>query len=91
MLIEITKEKFEIYENIRESGATNMFAVNNVIDLSGGELTREDCLEIMSDYDNLKNKYAKTTKTKNMKLITPPSCSSYDAYDGLFAAPCWAL
>lgn len=51
----ITKEKMQDYENIRQEGRTNMFAVNNVITLSSEGLTREDCLDIMKHY----NKYMK--------------------------------
>ena len=45
----ITKEKFEQYSAVRESGMTNMFDVRMVISLSE-DLTREECLEIMSNY-----------------------------------------
>ena len=47
-IIEITKEMFEGYEAIRESGVTNMFNVTMVCKLSG--LKREEVLEIMENY-----------------------------------------
>jgi hypothetical protein len=58
----ISREKFEIYEDIRESGATNMFDVRTVVKLSEGELTREDCIEIMGSYDNLMELYPDVRK-----------------------------
>ena len=53
----ITKEKFEAYEAVRSSGATNMFDVGAVIKLSGGALTKPDCFAIMKNYDALCEKY----------------------------------
>ena len=43
-----TKEQFEDYVGIRDSGVTNMFDVRTVCDLSSTGLTREICLYIMS-------------------------------------------
>lgn len=63
----ITKEEFEIYEEIRSKGLTNMFDVRNVISLSSGELTRDDCLEIMKNYDKLMKKYPDVRKETKMK------------------------
>ncbi len=51
----ITKEKFQTYKMIRDSGITNMFDVTRVIKLSNNSLTREDCIDIMNNY----SKYAK--------------------------------
>jgi len=53
----ITKEQFESYEAVRESGVTNMFAVNTVCELSG--LTREQVMEIMKNYSALKSEMGK--------------------------------
>jgi len=53
----ITREEFETYEKIRESGETNMFDVRNVIILSEGVLGKESCLEIMRNYDKLREKF----------------------------------
>ena len=51
----ITKEQFKSYENVRISGITNMYAINTVQKLSG--LTRKQCIEIMKNYTELKEKY----------------------------------
>jgi hypothetical protein len=47
----ITKEQFIAYEKVRQSGVTNMFAIDLVGDLSG--LSRKECLEIMKTYSQL--------------------------------------
>ena len=52
----ITEEKFNAYISIRNSGVTNMFDVNKVIKLSDGLLTREDCLDIMKNFQEYKEK-----------------------------------
>lgn len=52
----ITKEKFLDYEAIRKSGVTNMFDLQVVVSLSDN-LTREDCIEIIKNYEELKEKY----------------------------------
>jgi hypothetical protein len=46
----MTKEKFNAYRKVQFSGATNMWNVQKVIDLSDDALTREDCLDIMQNY-----------------------------------------
>ena len=51
----ITKEQFERFETIRESGVTNMFAISTVSILS--KLSLSDVKEIMENYSNLKKKY----------------------------------
>lgn len=53
----ITREKFETYEDVRLGGETNMFLIQNVIDLSHEELTKDDCLEIMRNYNHYSDKY----------------------------------
>lgn len=45
--IKPNKEQMQKFEDIRASGITNMFDVNNVIALSNGLLTREVCFYIM--------------------------------------------
>lgn len=47
----MNKEKFLAYVAVQESGATNMFDIRAVIALSWDELTREDCLDIMQNYE----------------------------------------
>ena len=57
----ISKEKFKAYQNVRESGVTNMFNLSNVITAAEAfndiELTKRDCMDIMRDYGKLKKKY----------------------------------
>ena len=55
MTIEITQEDFEAYEDVRESGVTNMFNTAVVSDYSG--LSRDKIISIMSHYSDLKLKY----------------------------------
>ena len=51
----ITKENFEAYVNVQESGITNMFDVKTVGQLSG--LEKEQIMTIMQSYGELKDKY----------------------------------
>jgi len=51
----ITKEKIQDYEDVRQSGVTNMFDVKRVMALSG--LTREECMDIMKHYDEYMTKF----------------------------------
>ena len=57
----ISKEKFEAYQGVRESGMTNMFNLKNVIfvaeSFSDVKLTKKDCIEIMGNYGKLGKKY----------------------------------
>jgi len=53
--MQITKQDFDRYEAVRQSGATNMFNVEAVIDLA--DLTREQCMEIMQRYGELFAKF----------------------------------
>jgi len=55
--MEITKEQFLDYEEVRASGVTNMCIVNSVCDLSG--LDREQVVEIMGNYSKLSKEYLK--------------------------------
>ena len=55
MTIEITQDDFNAYEDVRESGVTNMFDVNTVSDYSG--LNRKQIIAIMQNYETLYNKY----------------------------------
>ena len=54
-MTEITKEQFEAYVSVQMSGVTNMFDVKTVSDLSG--LEKEEIMEIMKNYGELKDKY----------------------------------
>ena len=51
----ITKENFEAYVDVQESGVTNMFDVKMVQSLSG--LEKEQILTIMQHYGELEEKY----------------------------------
>lgn len=53
----MTKEKFYAYTNVQMSGATNMFDVNAVIQLSEVELTKEEVFDIMKNYSEYKVKF----------------------------------
>ena len=55
MTIEITQDDFQAYENVRESGVTNMFAISVVSDYSG--LSRDKIVSIMQNYGVLHDKY----------------------------------
>lgn len=52
-----TKEQFEDYVAIRNSGVTNMFNVTNVCNWSHTNLTRDICLYIMSHFRDLAIEY----------------------------------
>ena len=54
-MTEISKEQFEAYVNVQESGVTNMFDVRTVSQLSG--LEKEEIMTIMKSYGELKEKY----------------------------------
>ena len=54
-MAEITKEQFEAYVDVQESGVTNMFDVKTVGQLSG--LEKEQILTIMQSYGELQDKY----------------------------------
>ena len=52
-----TKEQFQEYVNIRNSGVTNMFDVRFICDISVTDLTREICLYIMQHFGELADEY----------------------------------
>ena len=54
--LEITKDQFEAYVRVQKSGVTNMFDLRNVTSLTG--LDKEQCMEIMSNYSELVEKYS---------------------------------
>lgn len=53
---EISKDDFELYEDIRQEGITNMMDVSAVCSLSG--LTREKVFKIMNNYEELRDKFS---------------------------------
>ena len=54
-MTEISREQFEAYVDVQESGVTNMFDVRTVGELSG--LEKEEIMTIMKSYSDLKEKY----------------------------------
>ena len=54
-MTEITQEQFEAYEDVRESGVTNMFDIKTVESISG--LNKGTIVSIMKSYGELKEKY----------------------------------
>ena len=52
-----TKEQFEDYISIRDSGVTNMFAIYHVCNLSITGLTRDICMYIMQNFTELADEY----------------------------------
>jgi hypothetical protein len=54
---DVTQEQWNTYRMIQNSGITNMFAINTVIDLSDDVLNKESCLAIMENYGKLKEKF----------------------------------
>ena len=64
-----TKKQFKTYLEIRDSGATNMFDVKKVVELSDGILKREDCIFIMKNFNELWDKYGEQKhENSNTKL-----------------------
>ena len=51
----ITKEQFEAYIRVQNSGVTNMFDLKNVKALTG--LSKEQIIAIMEQYNELTKKY----------------------------------
>ena len=54
--IEITKEDFEDYEQVRNSGSTNMFNIKAVVNLSNN-LTKDKVIAIIEGYKKLMEEY----------------------------------
>lgn len=58
----VTKEQFQAYLTVRDSGVTNMFDTKAVIKyakkFSGVNLERKDCLEIMANFSKLKYEFS---------------------------------
>ena len=52
-----TKEQFQDYVSIRDSGVTNMFDVRRVCELSSTGLTKEICRYIMKYFEELAEEY----------------------------------
>ena len=52
-----TKEQFKEYVEIRNSGITNMFAVNYICSLSTTGLDKDRCYYIMTYFEELSKEY----------------------------------
>ena len=52
-----TKEQFEEYVGIRNSGITNMFDVRFICDISSTGLEKANCLYIMKHFAELAEEY----------------------------------
>ena len=55
MTIEITQEDFQAYEDVRQSGVTNMFNTSVVSNYSG--LSKDKIVSIMQNYGALHERY----------------------------------
>ena len=53
--LDITKEEFEAYEDVRIQGSTNMFNTSNVELLSG--LSKDKIMAIMKNYEKLEEEF----------------------------------
>lgn len=52
-----TKEQFQEYVSIRDSGVTNMFDVSYIEAISTTGLTRLNCIYIMKNFKELADEY----------------------------------
>ena len=52
-----TKEQFQEYVSIRDSGVTNMFDVSFIEAISTTGLTRQNCIYIMKNFKELADEY----------------------------------
>ncbi len=64
--MKVTKEQFEAYEAVRESGVTNMFDIGFVEHSSG--LDRETILEITRAYGELSKMYGEARSETTKRL-----------------------
>jgi|TARA_R100001530_G_scaffold3327_1_gene4967 hypothetical protein len=54
---EISEDVFQAYEDVRVSGATNMYDVPMVMQLAGGLISKKEVATIMDNYSELMKKY----------------------------------
>lgn len=62
--VEITRRDFKDYQDVQYSGITNMFDIKKVIKLSKN-LTREKCIAIMENYEELMKEYPTKSQVLN--------------------------
>tara|TARA_R110002110_G_scaffold164660_4_gene364874 strand:+ start:779 stop:982 length:204 start_codon:yes stop_codon:yes gene_type:complete len=53
----IQEDEFSAFEEVRSSGATNMWDTRMVAELTDDVITRDQVLTIISNYDELMKKY----------------------------------
>ena len=53
----VSKEEFEAYCKIQDSGVTNMFYITDVCRFSGGILSKDVCIDIMENYSKYQEMY----------------------------------
>ena len=53
----LTEEQFSAFEEVRQSGETNMFDTPRVAELTDDFLTKDQVSTIISHYDELNEKY----------------------------------
>lgn len=57
-MIKPTKEQFEEYVNIRDSGVTNMFDINFITKISVTGLNKDICFYIMKHFVELSEEFS---------------------------------
>jgi hypothetical protein len=61
--MQINKDEFMRYDEVKKSGVTNMVLINNVCDLT--DLERDKVLYIMKHYDELYDVFIRGVKNEN--------------------------
>ena len=54
----MNKEKFDSYVRVQRSGITNMVNIQAVISLADVVLTKEDCIDIMKNYEKYETEFS---------------------------------
>lgn len=82
---EITEEDFNEYVNCQMSGATNMFDIATVEEITG--LSKDQCIAIMKHYSELDKKYPNVKKQASTKKQASAfdKVEKIDIAEGLFA------
>jgi hypothetical protein len=58
----MTREKFQVYVMIQRSTLTNMLNLHTVTALSGGTLNKQDCLNIIQNYESYMKQWPDVVK-----------------------------
>ena len=64
----VSRENFEEYLEIQESGVTNMFDIKFIERYSDGRLDRQTCMHIMQFYTEYKEHYKNHLSSKEYSL-----------------------